>query len=130
VKLEYMNLTLEDGDYSIYKFSSKYVLPEEVYLSDFYSITVTGDETSVVTRQKALIKGYEQCNKDWKLIKVEGPLDFTLVGIIADLSAILKINNISIFTLSTYNTDYILVKQNDLDSAINALRENGHNVVV
>jgi len=70
------------------------------------------------------------CNKDWRIIKVEGPLDFSMVGVIADLSSIFKKKNILIFTISTYDTDYILVKQKDLTAGIQALTENGHMISV
>lgn len=66
------------------------------------------------------------CSKDWRILKVIGQLDFSLVGVIADISVILKDNDISIFTVSTYDTDYILVKEKDLRSSIEALIENNY----
>jgi hypothetical protein len=60
---------------------------------------------------------------------VLGPLDFSLVGIIAEISGILKECEISIFTVSTFDTDYILVKENNLQKAVNALTTHGHMVL-
>jgi hypothetical protein len=121
-----MNFRVLSGKYAIYKFAIGYVLPERIFSGDFYSITGTIDEISVVACQSDLIEGYLDCNKEWRIIRIEGSLDFSLVGIIADISAIFKKKNISIFTISTYDTDYFLVKQKDLDTAIQALIENNH----
>ena len=124
-----MNLSILNDKYSIYKFKSESALPAWIYSSEFYSITKTRDEVSVVAIQTDLTSEDIICkNNDWRMIKIEGPLDFSIVGIIADLSAIFKKKNISIFTLSTYDTDYILLKQKDLDTGIQMLIENGHNI--
>jgi hypothetical protein len=68
-------------------------------------------------------------SKDWRIIKIAGPLDLSLIGIIAEISTILKNTNIPIFTISTFDTDYILVKQKDLEVSIKALIERGHKVI-
>ena len=126
-----MNLRILNDKYSIYKFKSESALPAWIYSSEFYSITKTRDEISVVAIQTDLDSEEIVCySNDWRIIKIEGPLDFSIVGIIADFSAILKKKNISIFSLSTYDTDYILVKQKDLNTAIQALTENGHNITI
>lgn len=62
-----------------------------------------------------------KCEKDWRALKVEGPLDFSLVGILAAISTILADYGISIFAISTYDTDYILVRHKDIEKAISAL---------
>jgi hypothetical protein len=125
-----MNFEVLEFNYSIYRFGTGSELPEWVYSSGFYSITRTRDEISVVAAQNDLIPGDIVCNKDWRIIKIEGPLDFSLTGIISDISAIFKRKKISIFALSTYDTDYFLVKQKDLNIAIQALIENGHKVTI
>ena len=125
-----MDLIVLAKRYSIYKFKNGVTLPEWIYLSDFYSITKTKDELSIVAEQREPVSGNIDCNKDWRIIKVVGPLDFSLVGIIAELSKILKEKKISIFTISTYNTDYILVKEKDLKAGIDALREYEHYVSI
>jgi uncharacterized protein len=123
-----MDLIVLEKKYSIYKFDIDSVLPEWIYLSDFYSITKTADEVSVVTEQTDQILGNIPCSEDWRILKVAGPLDFSLVGIIADISAILKDAKISIFTISTYDTDYILLKQKDLKTAIEALTDKKYKI--
>jgi uncharacterized protein len=123
-----MNFEVLECNYAIYKFGIASLLPDWIYSSGFYSITKTKDEISVVAAQNEIISSDFVCNKDWRVIKIEGSLDFSLVGIIADISAIFKRKKISVFTLSTYDTDYFLVKQKDLDIAIQALLENDHKV--
>jgi hypothetical protein len=125
-----MNFEVLENNYTIYRFASESVLPDWIYSSDFYSITKTKDEISIVAAQNDLLSNDIVCNKDWRIIKIEGPLDFSLVGIIADISAIFKRKKISVFTLSTYNTDYFLIKHKDLDFGIKALIENDHKVSI
>ena len=94
-----MNLKILSDKYSIYKFKSESALPAWIYSSEFYSITKTRDEVSVVAIQTDLASEEIICySNDWRIIKIEGPLDFSIVGIIADFSAILKKKNISILT--------------------------------
>jgi hypothetical protein len=116
-----MNLTVLQKKYSIYKFRNDNTLPDWIYLSDFYSITKTKDEISVITVQNDYVSEEFTCNKDWRILKVDGPLDFSLIGIIADISNIMKDRKISIFVISTYDTDYILIKQKDLKTAVKSL---------
>ena len=125
-----MNFEVLESNYAIYRFGNASVLPDWIYSSRFYSITKTKDEISVVAAQNAFISSDIVCNKNWRIIKIEGPLDFSLVGIIADISAIFKRKKISVFTLSTYDTDYFLIKQKDLDVGIQALIENNHKVAI
>ena len=94
---------------------------------NFYSITQTAEELSIVCNQNIVPEGIK-ADKNWKALKVIGPLEFSLVGILANLSTILAKSNISIFTISTYDTDYILVKKIDLEKAIKALKSAGHNI--
>jgi hypothetical protein len=125
-----MDLIILENKYSVYKFNVGSVLPDWIYASEFYSITRTPDEISVVALQTEKIPENVHQNKNRRIIKVIGPLDFSIVGIIADLSSIFKRKNISIFTVSTFETDYILVSQDDLNAAMLALVENGHTISV
>lgn len=88
------------------------------------------DELSVIAIQTSFDLDDIIKSEDWRIFKIVGPLDFSLIGIIAEVSKIFKETNISIFTISTYDTDYILVKQKDLDLGIEALREKGHKVSI
>lgn len=122
------NLILSTKKYSIYKFQKDSVLPDWIYSSEFCSVTRTDEELSVVTAQTDQISDWSASSNDWRLFKIEGPLDFSLIGVIADISAILKEVKISIFMISTYDTDYILVKENDLNTSIASLKKSGYNI--
>lgn len=62
----------------------------------------------------------------WKAFRIEGILDFSLIGILAKITAILVENNIGVFAVSTYNTDYILTKEVDFEKALNTLEKKGY----
>ena len=64
--------------------------------------------------------------KDFKCMKIEGPLDFSLIGVIASLSSLLAEHQISCFVVSTFNTDYILVRKERLERAVEVFMANGH----
>ena len=123
-----LNLKLLADVYCILKFAPNARLPAFIYDSDFYSVTRTPEEISVVTRQESLIKEAISCDKDWRILKIDGILDFSLVGIIAELTQILKENEIPVFIISTYNTDYCLLKQKYTEKAIKVLKNKGHKV--
>ena len=102
---------------------------EKATSESFYSVTVTPTETSVVMSESYYnpINNPEiKIENGWVTIRVEGPLDFSLVGILSKLASTLADVNVSIFVISTYDTDYILVKSKDLDTAKKALTKAGH----
>lgn len=127
-----MNLTfiLLSDKYSIYRFRREAILPDWIYSSEFYSITQTTDELSVIATQSEIILDNAVINNDWRILKIAGPLDFSLIGIIADVSGIFKKKRISIFAISTFDTDYIMIKEKDLNPGLEALRENGHKISI
>ncbi len=104
------------------------LIPEWAQASQFYSITKTSDELSVVCSQDNIPDGIK-CEKDWRILKIEGILDFSLIGILASISRILATNNISIFAISTYNTDYILVKEKDINNAVKVLSNEQYEII-
>ena len=86
----------------------------------FFSITKTKEELSIVCKETAL-PVHAKAEKDWKAIKVEGPLDFSMTGVLASLALPLAEAKVSIFAISTYDTDYILVKSKNLERAVEVL---------
>jgi hypothetical protein len=94
---------------------------------EFLSVTRTADELSVIVAQSRPPRDIK-CERTWRLLKVQGPLPLNLIGIIAGLSGTLADAGVSIFAFSTYDTDYLLVKQVDLDRAVQALRRAGYSV--
>jgi uncharacterized protein len=103
-------------DYSIYKVSSLDEILKIETKGIFCSITKTDDEISIICIS-GLLKNYIKCEPDWKGFKIKGLLDFSLVGIINDVTKPLKDNNISVFVVATFNTDYIFVKAEKFELA-------------
>ena len=102
----------------------------EINLSkDFYFIGKTDEEISLVCRTEDTPLVTTERDDGWKGFRIQGVLDFSLIGILAKLSGILAENKIGIFAVSTYNTDYILVKAENFDTALRVLEENGYTVV-
>lgn len=124
-----MRLKVLKDIYAIYKFNSYSDIPSRIYGSKFYSVAKTEDEISVVCKQSDYINNAKQIDKGWKVLKILGSFDFSLIGIIAEISKILYEYKIPIFTISTYETDYILVKSDDLDKAMDSLRKYNHEVI-
>ena len=93
----------------------------------FSSVTRSPDELSVVTPQRTVPAGIA-CEGEWRALRVEGPLDFSMVGVVADLATPLADAGIAIFVISTYDTDYLFVRERDLHQAADALAAVGHRV--
>jgi hypothetical protein len=102
-------------------------LPDWLDTAGFFSLTRTADELSLVCPQQAVPAGV-LCERGWRGLKVQGPLDFALVGVLSGLTAVLARASVSIFAISTYDTDYLLVKHTDLARAVAALRAAGYTV--
>jgi hypothetical protein len=97
------------------------LIPPWVNWSDpFIAVTRTDDEISIVCKEER-VPATVRAERDWRALKVDGPLDFSATGILASLAVPLAASGISIFALSTYDTDYVLVRGSDLDKAIKAL---------
>ncbi len=97
--------------------------------ADFYFIGRTGEELSLVCRTEDAPEGTEARDDGWRGFRVEGVLDFSLTGILSGLSAVLAENRIGIFAVSTYNTDYILVKRENFARAMDALAAAGYGII-
>lgn len=119
-----INLRLLPDRYCIYQFAEADEIPERIYQSDFYSVTRTLDEISVIANCMADFPEIKS-NKGWIGFVVEGILDFSLVGILHDLTHLLKEAGISVFVVSTFNTDYLFVKEEAVESAVAAFRADG-----
>lgn len=89
------------------------------------SLTRTPDELSIVCEEK-FVPEEVSAERGWRALKVNGPLDFSLIGILAALATTLAAAEISIFALSTYNTDYLLLKEANLARAFKALESAGY----
>ena len=96
---------------------------------DFCFLARTDEELSLICRTENVPANTTDRDDGWRGFRIEGVLDFSLIGILSKLSAILAENGIGIFAVSTFNTDYILVKEENFERALTALAEEGYEVV-
>ena len=122
-----LKLSLLPANFAICKFASGTSFPVDYLNSSFFSITKTDSELSVVCAESA-VPANVIAQRGRRMLRVEGPLDFSLTGILASLAAPLAEAQVSIFSLSTYDSDYLLIEANNLDKAISALEQAGHTV--
>ena len=118
-------LSILDETYIIYKLAQSTNLPEELIGGEFYSLSNSQEEMSLVCPEKMLIQS-ENSSPNWKCLKVAGPLDLKLTGILAGLSDTLEKAKISIFAISTFETDYLLIQKQVLETAKTALKSAGY----
>ncbi|WP_018690995.1 ACT domain-containing protein [Algicola sagamiensis] len=121
--LELMNET-----FTIHSFSPADAIPDEVYAAPIYFIGKTYDELSIVVPSNVKLNSQES-ESGWGSLEVLGPLGFSMTGILSKISGVLAESRVSIFAISTFDTDYILVKQEMIPKAIEALRLKGYTVV-
>ena len=100
-------------------------IPTFLSHSQFFSITRTSDELSVVLSEK-IVPADWKAETGWRCFKVIGPLDFDLTGTLASLAMPLCEAGVSIFAVSTYDTDYLLVRENNLEKTTEILLKSGH----
>lgn len=88
----------------------------------------TDEENSLVCQTADVPGNTLERDDGWKAFRIEGTLDFSLIGILAKLSALLAQNGVVVFAISTFNTDYILTKKENSAKALDALREAGYEI--
>ena len=89
----------------------------------------TDEENSIVCITEYVPENTIACDPGWKAFRIQGVLDFSLIGILSELSTLLAENKIGIFAVSTYNTDYILTKKENYDKALEILSKPGYRVI-
>lgn len=119
-----MRFRLLDPVYAVCRYSKLPSLPEK----GFYSLTVTPEEISLVAEEKLLPPGALKKESGWRALQIDAVMDLGMVGVMAEISSILAAANVSLFAVSTYNTDYILVKNELLERACEALSAHGHEI--
>ncbi len=113
--------------YAIVRLHPGAELPPWIDRGPFRSVTRTEHEVSVVCRDHDVPDG-ENAVPGWRVLEALGPLDFSLTGVVASLVVPLAEANLSVFTISTFESDYLLVRARDLGRAIAALEAAGHAV--
>lgn len=96
---------------------------------DFYFVGKTDEEISLVCKTEDTPENTVERDDGWRGFRIQGVLDFSLIGILSKISGILADNNIGIFAVSTYNTDYILVKEENFEKALDVLAAEGYTVI-
>lgn len=120
-----LRLTIVPGRFAVCRFGPQEPIPSRVAGASFVSITRTADELSIVCAEAVAPEG-GRTERGWKCIAVQGPIPFTATGILASLLVPLAEAAVGIFAISTFDTDYILLKEGQLGEALAALKEAGH----
>ncbi len=102
-------------------------LPEWIWPAKFLTITRTPEECSVICDASQVPAGFN-AEGGWRALKMEGPFEFTEIGVLASVANPLAAAQVSILSIATYDTDYVLVTEPDLATALKALAEAGHQV--
>jgi uncharacterized protein len=102
-------------------------IPAWALKGDFFSITRTADELSIICLQEYVPEGIKS-SRDWRVLKMEGPFDFNLVGVMASILDPLADEGVAVLTLSTYDTDYVLVSAGQYERAVAVLAAAGHRI--
>jgi uncharacterized protein len=121
-----MNLKVYSELYAICRLNPAAVFPTWAR-GKFVSMVRTEDELSVVCEQNAVPSDI-RCECDWRVLQVEGPMDLAIVGVLASLTKPIAEAGINLFAISTFDTDYLLVKAARLEAAKGALERAGHTV--
>lgn len=120
-----MELKRIAGDFSVCKMADI----KEIDLNrDFCFFGKTDEEISLVCLTEDVPEHVTGRDDGWKAFRIEGMLDFSLIGILAKISTVLAENGIGIFAVSTYNTDYILIKEENFEKALKVLHQAGYEI--
>ncbi len=120
-------LKILPGRYAVCRLSPEAPVPEPPGRGAFFSVTRTAEELSVVLPEGSA-PADARCETGFRVLRVEGPLDFSAVGILAALVAPLAGAGIPVLSVSTFDTDYLLVRAVKMNEAGDALRAAGHTV--
>src|SRR5437899_10067017 len=121
-------LTVLSESFAMVRLAADSAVPMWATQGEFFSVTRTSDELSVVC-SAARVPAGAPAEAGWRALKVKGPFALSEVGVLAALAANLAAAKISLFAISTFDTDYLLVDEKQLDAAVRALRSAGHHVV-
>ena len=121
------SLTVLGEQLSICRLEAGEEVPAWATGGSFFSVTRTQDELSVVCPEDVVPEGISR-ERGWHALKLEGTFDLSMVGILASVASPLAEAGASIFAVSTFDTDYVLVREEQLDLAVGTLRASGHRV--
>ena len=115
------------GTFAVCRLPPDAGVPAWAGVSPFLSVTRTGEELSVVSPGAAVPAGV-RCERGWRCLRVSGTLDFNQVGVLASLLVPLAGAGVSVFAVSTFDTDYLLVKEADFEQTLAVLQQAGHSI--
>jgi len=115
------------GRFGVCKLPPGSAIPAWATAGDVFSVTRTGDELSVVCRQE-MVPAETQAEVGWRCLRVAGAMPFTLIGVLASLTGPVAAAGVGVFAVSTFDTDYLFVKEAEFPEAVAALRGAGHSV--
>ena len=122
-----LSLVLLPQLYAVCQFHPDQHIPFWALIGDFVSLTRTSEELSIVCQQENVPEDI-QAERGWRCVQVQGAFDFTISGIHASLAVPLANADISVLAIATYATDYLLMKEKDVERAIAVLSQSGHSV--
>ena len=123
-----LTLLVEKECVSVCRMDASEPVPEWALEGGFCSVTRTSEELSIVCSDDGRIPTGVRCEREWRLLRVAGTQAFTLTGVLSSVLEPLAKAGISIFAISTFDTDYVMVKSEQLEAATKALRVAGHTV--
>lgn len=123
-----LRLSVLDKRFAVCRLEPDHEIPNWAVEDGFFSVTRTPDELSISCLEQNLPEGSLR-ESGWCALKLEGPFEFSEIGVLASVAKPLAVAGVSIFAVSTYDTDYVLVKGDQLDPAVDALRSYGHEIV-
>jgi hypothetical protein len=122
-----LTLELVAGRYAVCRLGASDAVPAWAEGGPFVSVTRTDAELSIVCPEEA-VPPRTSAERGWRCLRVVGPLGFGMTGVLASLAGPLASSGVSIFVVSTYDTDYLMVQERDLERAADALARAGHTV--
>ena len=123
-----LKLSVMEGRYAIAKFPRDAAIPAWATGSSFFSVTRTLDELSIVTAETSVPAELDAA-RGWRMFKVNGPFSFDEIGVVAALASPLARVGVAIFVISTFDTDYLLIQQEEIPVAIETLEHAGHTIL-
>jgi hypothetical protein len=111
--------------FAVCRLAGSAAVPSWAMAGDFFSVTRTADELSIVCLQES-VPDYVRSEKGWRCLRIAGSIPFSVAGVVATLTAPLAEAGVSVFVVSTFDTDYLLTKEKDWAKALDILRKQGH----
>jgi uncharacterized protein len=124
-----LNLSLLEGCFAVVQLDAKSPVPTWALQGEFFTVSRSGEELSIVCPESNVPENSAlRLERGWACLKLQGPFEFSLTGILLSVLEPLAKAQVGIFAISTFDTDYVLIKNDSLETAIVALEQVGHRV--